>query len=243
MFTSEDPRVTSLDETAVAGYRGISVLAIIALLLGVASALALAHPLLWVLPPATLVVGALALRAIHAEGSTVTGRKFAILGMLLAMVFGAWAPAKILTRQAKVYAQARVFAEQWLELVRSGDLHQAHQLSMMEIERQKPGTDLETFYRESDVGKGQFKVFFEEKPAKTLAELGDKATYEYLGGDGISPKEHTTEHVALLYLMHYTDNGREREKRIRVILDRLELVGKNEFLWRVRAVNDPNRVE
>jgi hypothetical protein len=43
--------------------------------------------------------------------------------------------------------------------------------------------------------------------------------------------------------MHYTDNGREREKRIRVILDRLELVGKNEFLWRVRAVNDPNRVE
>jgi hypothetical protein len=242
-FTSDQSHVTSLDETAVASYRGVSVLAVLTLILGLASALALAHPFLWVLPPATLVIGWLALRAIGVEGSNLTGRGLALLGMALAMVFGVWAPAQILTRQAKIYAQARVFADEWLELIRAGKLHAAHQLAVMEIERQTPGTDLEKYYQESAAAKSQLQHFYEEKPLKLMAEQGTLATYEYLGGDGISPREQTTEHIALLYLMRYPEDGREREQKIRIVLDRQELVGHREYLWHLRAVNDPNRVE
>src|SRR5688500_10904316 len=99
MSTSDQPHVSSLDETALASYQGVSIMAVLALLLGVASALALVHPFLWVVPPVAVVLSILAIRAIDAPDSNLTGRRLAIAGLALALLFGLWAPSRVLTRQ------------------------------------------------------------------------------------------------------------------------------------------------
>lgn len=240
-FASSDPHVSSLDEKPLTGYRGISVAAVLTLVLGSASALALVHPLLWVLPPLTVAVAVVALRAIDAEGSMLTGRGLALAGMSLALVFGLWAPARVLSRQWQLYRQARVFADEWFELVRTGKLPEAHQLSLPHADRQLPGTLLSSVYEKSLDAGAKLKSFYEEKPAKTIAALGDRATYRFRAGAGIAPREFITEHIALDYVVTYEEDGREKTLPVRIVLDRDE--GDNgRFRWRVRAINDPNRI-
>lgn len=237
---SDTPHVSSLDEKPLTAYRGVSVAAVLALALGLACSLALAHPFLWVLPPVTIAIALIALRAIHAEDSTVTGHWLAVIGLLLALIFGLWAPARVISRQAHLYRQGRQFADQWLELVRAGKLYDAHQLTLPHNERQRPGVVLEKVYSDSAEAHRNFDTFVTAKPMKTLAAVKDSATYTFVAGDGVPPREYTTEHVALRYTMRYTENGREREMPLRLVLDRDESE-RGRFYWRIRGISDPNR--
>jgi hypothetical protein len=240
---SMEPHVSSLDEKPLAAYRGVSVTAVIALTLGVASVLALVHPLLWAVPPIAIVVAVVAIRTIDAPDSNLTGRNLALTGLAIALVFGLWAPTRILTRQAKLFSQARSFADEWFELVRTGKLHEAHQLSLSPIERQKPGTSIEAAYGASAELKKMNKDFWSSSPVvRQLADLGEQATYEYVGGEGVSPREFVTEHIALNYRVRYNENGQERILPIRIGLDRNSTGEKTRYTWRVRGLADPNRV-
>lgn len=239
-FSSDQPRVHSLDETQVAGYRRISVAAVFAVILGAASALALAHPLLWTLPAVAVIVALVALRAIHTEGSNLTGHNLAAMGLALGLLFGLWAPSRVLSRQWHLQTQARQFAEEWLELVRAGDLHQAHEFTLRHIERQKPGINLEAFYANSEPAGKQYELFLSTNPMKRMAALKDQATYEFAGFRGID-LEHATEHITLTYRMRYEENGKERSQPIAITLDRDRLERSRDFLWRVRTVSDPTR--
>lgn len=241
-FASSDPHVSSLDDSPVLGYRRISVSAVIALVLGIASALALVHPFLWTVPAAAVVVAIFALRAIANESSMLTGRGLALTGLALALVFGMWAPARTLSRQWQLYHQARVFADEWLALVHEGKLYEAHQLTVPHAERQIANADLAPIYEQSADVKAGYDRFFSERPAKTLARLGKRATYTYIGGAGISPREFITEHIALDYRVVYEEGGRERTLPIRIVLDR-DQGPDQEYRWLIRAVNDPNAVE
>jgi hypothetical protein len=240
---SIETHVSSLDEKPLAGYRGVSLTAVIALVLGIASILALVHPLLWVVPPVAVVVALIAIRAIDAPDSNLTGRNLALVGLAIALVFGLWAPSRAITRQAKLFGQARVFADEWFELVRAGKLHEAHQLTLAPIERQKPGVSLEAAYGASAELEKMNKDFWKDTPLmREISSLKDQARYEYAGGEGISPKEFVTEHIALNYVMHYTEGGNEFSIPIRIALDRSATMENHRYTWRVRGVVDPNRV-
>jgi hypothetical protein len=240
---SMETHVTSLDEKPLAGYRGVSVTAVLALILGVASILALVHPLLWVVPPVAVVVALIAIRAIDAPDSNLTGRSLALVGLAIALVFGLWAPSRAITRQAKLFSQARVYADEWFELVRAGKLHEAHQLTLAPIERQKPGASLEAAYSASANLEKMNKDFWNDTPLmRDISSLKDQARYEYAGGEGISPKEFVTEHIALNYVMRYTESGNEFAVPIRIALDRSATAEQNKYTWRIRGVIDPNRV-
>ena len=240
-FTSDEPQVTGLDETQLATYRGVSVAAIAALLFGICSALALAHTLLWSVPLVTIVVALFSLRAINAEGSNLTGRGFALFGLALALVFGVWAPSRLVSRQWHLYQQARGFGDDWLALLRSGKLYEAHQLTMREIERQQAGTSLESYYEKSTEAQKMFDQFRGDKPLKKLADLGDKVTYQYVGGAGIPPAEATGEAVVLGYVAHWEEQGTERSLPLRLALERQPVMNSTDYLWRIRALSDPSR--
>lgn len=239
---SQQPHVSSLDETAVTTYRSISLAAVLALLFGCASALALVHPFLWVVPVVAVVTAIFALRGIAREGANLTGRGLAIMGLVLALFFGTWAPARIVTRQMHLYRQARPYADQWLELVRAGQLYEAHQLMKLAGERQKPGSSLEVFYTNSAEARKDLDHAFEMKPALTLRSQAENATYEYLGGDGVSSEEGGhIEFVSLRYLMRYEEHGLAKETPIRIVLQRGDSEEPGVFYWSIRAIVDPNR--
>jgi hypothetical protein len=237
--TSPEPHVSSLDEAPLTGYRKVSLAAVLALIAGLVSTLALAHPFLWIVPPIAVVLAIVALRTIAAEDADVTGKNLAVIGLMFALVFGLWAPARVLTRQWHLYSQAHFFADEWFDLLRAGKLHEAHQLTLPPIERQLPGANLAKVYRDSvEVGRG-YKNFFEAKPAKLLAQWASQAEYRYAGGDFVGPVDARVEQIALLYRVRQEADGRAREANLRIVLDRQK--GENgRFFWRVRGVEDPD---
>jgi hypothetical protein len=218
-------------------------MAIGALLLGLAAPLALVNPLLWCVPAAAVIFSLIALRAINAEGSSLTGRNLALVGLALALVFGLWAPSRHYSRQWRLYSQAHVFADEWLALIHDGKIEQAHQLTLMEVERQRPGTSLAKFYADSQDAKASLAYFRKDKPLKTFIDLGDKATYVFQRGDGIPPPEHARQQVVLAYVARWTEDGALREHPFRIALERQTLLDTNQHLWRVLMVADPHRAE
>lgn len=239
---SHQPTVSSLDETAVTTYRSISLAAVLALVFGCASALALIHPFLWVIPAVAVVIAIVALRGIAREGANLTGRGLALTGMVLALFFGTWAPTRIITRQAHLYRQARPYADQWLELMRAGKILEAHQLMQLAGERQKPGASLEVFYKNNADARKQLEHSFELKPALTIRSQAGNATYQYLGGDGVSTDDGGhSEFISLRYLMRYEEHGLTKETPVRIVLQRGDSEQPGVYYWSIRAIVDPNR--
>ncbi|HTN75155.1 MAG TPA: DUF4190 domain-containing protein [Pirellulaceae bacterium] len=240
-FTSEELHVGTVDEQQLAAYRRVSVAAVIALVLGVASSLALTYWLLWVLPMIAVVVAIVALRAIDTPGSNLTGRGFAVIGLVLALIFGLWAPTRAYTRQQHIYSQARPFADEWLELIRTGQLREAHQLTLRQAERQLTGVDLAEFYAKSSEAKGEYDRFATERFLKKLAEQGDRVTYTYVGGAELPPADMTGQTVMLGYRASWDDNGTPREVPLRVVLHRQQQADPSTYLWRIQGLVDPRR--
>lgn len=133
-----------LDQLVV--YRAISPLAVAAMLLGVASALALAHPGLWIVPAVAVCLAAWSLRVIALKNTELVGRTAALIGLGLAILFGVWAPARLVSRQAWLYLEARAKADEWLSLLREGRLYEAYELHLNPAERQPADASLAEYY-------------------------------------------------------------------------------------------------
>ncbi len=82
----------SVDPDAdIVEYRALCVLAVAALILGLASPLAVVDPLLWTVPICGTIVSAAALWRI-ARNSSLTGRRLALAGLWLSVVFAVAGP-------------------------------------------------------------------------------------------------------------------------------------------------------
>jgi len=88
--TSTLPPSLNSHEQGLVQYRSISKLSLLALGLGLASALVLVNPLLAPIPLFAAVIALLSLRGIRASGGQVVGRVPAIAGLCLAMLFLGW---------------------------------------------------------------------------------------------------------------------------------------------------------
>jgi hypothetical protein len=125
--TASPPQPHLSDEQPVAQYRSIAPLAVVAVLLGVASALILTTPLLAPLPVAGIVAGIAALRSIGRSGGQLAGRSLAIGGLCLATFFLGFGLSRHLARQYELEKQARRMADVFLGLLQDGKSKEAHQ--------------------------------------------------------------------------------------------------------------------
>ena len=129
----------SADWTAVPGYRPVSLLAIATAVAGVASALALVSPALWVVPLLTVALAAMALKDVapradsdeggddgreSASGSAApgidrkTGRWLALAGLALALGFGAQSAVSFVVGRTVMRSRAEASARMFLDMVR-----------------------------------------------------------------------------------------------------------------------------
>jgi len=141
--------VSNQPETAkLQTYRAISPWAPLALLLGLASPLALVHPLLWLVPLAGVWVAWMGFKQISSD-SGYAGRPALLGALALALLFGSMAPARYLTRHWMISREANRLAVQWIGMIRQGDLQQAHQWTLPPTERAGPEASLQLFYESS----------------------------------------------------------------------------------------------
>jgi len=121
-------------------YHPISPLVIGACIAGLASVLAIVHPLLWVVPVVAAILSICAIIGVSAAQSRYSGRSAAVVALCVAALIGTYAPARSLSRERAIYTRAQAKAEEWLSLIQQGRVQEAHQFTLGPSQRFKgPG--------------------------------------------------------------------------------------------------------
>jgi hypothetical protein len=118
VFHGDDPEQTT-------GYRTLSVLAIISLIMGLAAPLAIAGPFLLAIPLFGIAVSLVALRRIDVSGGVLAGRWMATLGLVLCVASAILPVSHDMIQRAIRVHQAETFGKNWIAMVTAGNLKEA----------------------------------------------------------------------------------------------------------------------
>lgn len=111
-------------------YRPVSGLAVAALVAGLLSAVALVSPFFWVVPLLAVGLACLGLADVSRSGAEKAGRAAALVGLALAVGFGAQAVSAAVTSRWLVTSRARAAATLWLDALRAGRADDARGMCM-----------------------------------------------------------------------------------------------------------------
>lgn len=163
------------DLDPVVAYRPISSAAVAALLLGLASPLALAWTLFWILPLLGVLVALAALRNIARSEGTLAGRWAALVGIALSLLVGAMAISSKYVRNRTVAEQATPWGIKWCELLLEGKAAEALELKQDPMTR-RPFSTLAEYYENNDAAKERLAEFREEELVALLLNAPDGST-------------------------------------------------------------------
>ena len=175
--TSTLPPSLNSHEQGLAQYRSISRLSLLALALGIASALVLVNPLLAPIPLLAVAVAVLSLRGIRASSGQMVGRVPAVAGLCLALFFLGWGISARFSRAWTLESHARQFAEQWLRLVAKGDLQQADQLRLSPHSRMGSTAMRKEFYEKNPQALTEMTSFFAKPELRDFIALGEDVKF------------------------------------------------------------------
>lgn len=130
-YQTNDDRIDDADQS----YRSLSVLAVVAFVLGLASVFVLAADLLLIVPLMAIAVSLLALSRIAANSEVLTGRPLARTGLAIAVVCSVAWLVKGQMQQQLLAQQASPVAVAFIEHVLAEDFEQAYLLTLDPPER------------------------------------------------------------------------------------------------------------
>ncbi len=189
-FSNVDVVLGASDQQSV-DYRPLSKAALLSLLMGVLSSVAVFHPVLWVVPLLGLAISLGAIWKFTQHGSEFTGRQMAIAGLLLAIVFGTAAPAKWYTSRQLIVRQSQAFADRWIELVRSGELEFASDFKMTPGFRRLAGMTLDGWYKIAPDAKDAHEMFADDNSVIRLSRMGKAGTVQFVKVLAVIRKNHS----------------------------------------------------
>jgi hypothetical protein len=176
--------LSSSFDSEVADYRSVSRLAVISILLGITSALALVHPVLWAVPVLAVCVALMALRQIERASGTLSGRTLAIVGMTAAVLFGVCAVSKFYGERYLLWRNGKQAADRWVEMMQRGQFRYAHQWGVAHLFRVPPGFPVDDYYKPGEDGEAEYDLFVSQQPIKTLMQLNEDDRLRYVGYGG-----------------------------------------------------------
>lgn len=155
----------------------------VALLLGGLSSVVLLSTALLIVPIFAVLIGGFALRP--AALGVPVGRRFAMLGILLAVFFASWAVIGSRLRTQELGTNGQQFAAQWLELASMGEWEVVLELMKWPDARQNPKMPLKAYYANTEARVEEMQVFKERPGFSRLAEAGGEARWVALGAADI----------------------------------------------------------
>ena len=196
-------------EAEQVSYRSVSKLAVAALVFGLLASLALIHPLLWVVPVVALVLCVLALRSIAASDFVLTGRRCALCGLGLAMLFGTAAPAKWTRYRWLIHQEAREFAGEWWRHLEQDAPEKAFQLTVNPQIRQTRDETLWEYYRKNPESAELLGEYVELPLIRALLALHGRATFRYYSSEN-QFSSRSKDWISLVYAVTYYEQGDEQ---------------------------------
>jgi hypothetical protein len=162
-------------EPEIVQYRVISGWAVAALVLGLLSPAAIVAPILWLIPAMGFVAALIAMRSITAAQGQKSGWYLALLGLMLAIFFGAAGPARAITRNLWLETRAERLAHVFVDLLRQNKPLEAHELTKVASQRKPLGDNaLELIQKNPDM-KREYERFLSSELVQTLLERGKTA--------------------------------------------------------------------
>ena len=211
----------------LAQYRPISPLAIIALLVGLASGIAIFHNLLWLVPLIGVVLSAVALKQTAPPDAIATGRTAAIIGLALSVLFGVMAITTTVIEKRLVDKQAVEFASGWLNIARSGNLPQAAEWFRAPVTRLPPESNYAKFYELNEDAQTLLAKVSSGEAMKQVLALREEDPITFQGID-----EFTRVDSAFLYDLRFTLPASPSENETTdVICNVRRIVDRNETHW------------
>lgn len=190
-------------------YRSVSVAAVVAAVLGVFSPAALLHPVLWLIPAAAFLLGAVAWRRID-QGQARIGRAAAVFGCLVGACVLAMAVAERSVYRHCLFAEAGDFGRQWFAYLADQSPQKAHALTLPP--QYRPGLVRDEvvweFYRAGPQWRRELDAYLKDRLVRALLALGRSATVRFLGCEGFGP---SGDHLAVYPLFAVTFGDGEQK--------------------------------
>ncbi len=238
-----------LADEETAGYRGLSSFAVVGLLAGLLSPLALFYAMPIVFPVAAVLASALALRQIAVRAPNLAGRNAALAGLFLGLVFLVATPADAWLYRYYIRREARQFAAEWIEDVREGKVYQAHDLMIDAKKRVPPDVPSDTtpdkyyadYYSRSDYQRRMLPPFIDKPLVRTLFALGKSAEYRFYE-TAEEGSEGGNDFVNMCYAVTFTD-GEKQKKTFFISLALTRAIDRtsNRCEWTLVRVDGPER--
>ena len=215
-------------------YRDVSKAAILALVLGVLSGLAMASAMLWFLPELAIVTSLAALVGIQRSGGALAGRGLAQSGLFLSVLFGTAAFVQFRETQRAYERRAETVALAWFQALAKGQPQLAHQIRLPANTRARTqdNEELWTFYRNVADRQKELRQFVGEKLVRTLLALDGQAKVQLYQNNGIAQDSNRLS-VAQTYAVTYPADGQPRTFFVDMVLERQSQNNNKKAEWRV----------
>ena len=155
----------------IGGYRRFNAVAMLSLLLGLASAVALLAPNAWIVPILAVGFGMIGLWLAR-RNDDMGGALPAWIGIALALFFLSWAASRLYFQRQVIYSEAEAVARMWFNLVASGEDEMAHQAMLHPTARQPSGSSVDAYYSKDEKATIDKDTIFGRLPASHFFEAG-----------------------------------------------------------------------
>jgi hypothetical protein len=219
------------DADACTEYRSVSVLAVVAAILGLLSLLALVDPAGWLIPVAAIVVSVIAICRIRSREAAMIGKKAAVLGLVIALLSGSAAVSRWFAARFFVERQARGIAAAWFGLLADNQPLKAHQLHVVPEERKPLDGDLPAVYQVTPKIREGLNGFLEDPLVHAVLALGKKAEIRFYECEGVwgSPG---MENVQEIFSISFADeNGKKKTFFASILLRRSPPENREVINW------------
>jgi hypothetical protein len=222
-------------------YHAVSGWAIAAFVLGLLSISALAAPLLWTVPVTSAACAGIAMWTIARSRGELIGWNLALLGLVLALMFGVAATTRSLTRWIWLKQRAEIVSAEFIKLLEDNQPYAAHQLTLAAEQRQKSVDLVPAAYAADQKLLERYNTFLKGELAKSLVEQGSKAQVD-LVSSFMLPARDGADNVGLRYRISYPSDGRTNSFDAVVILERSidsRTQAENWYILQARQLEEP----
>jgi len=150
-------------------YRELSRLAIVGMILGVFSVLAIFTSVLWIVPVLAIILSLVAYYQIE-KSEVLTGKGMALVGMALAAIWLGIGVTQGGVRDRVMMSTSREMAKSWLDLLVDKKTMEAHQLTLRPSARQAASVSLDGYYQGDELTKEDLQAFETHDAVQAMRE-------------------------------------------------------------------------
>ncbi len=219
MASSPELAAPAAEDAELPGYRPLCTWAVVGLVSGVLSPVALSSPVFWSIPVFGVVASLAALLQISRAEEAVSGRGIAIAGLMLSLLFGVAGPVQDLSYRYFVRGMAREFGREWFDYILAGDLMKAHQLTFSEAMRQPLDNTLIEYYAKNPESEQAMQNWSRRDVIQLLLNASEDAEIQY-HQNVVLHSDNRMDQIGDEYVMRYTEDGKEKVTYIRLSIRR-----------------------